>query len=294
MWRGDHVHVRGSAEPGAARRVECRGGRRRRHTTLLRPARRALPQARRRALRARTRRAGPGRDPCGQLGAVPRGVPRDPRREPGHRAPQHPAGRAGAPIRARGLRCARVLITDRDPGTLAEVVEHVVSIPDGYASLVDGADERELGLGRHERHLGGAVLHGRHDGCIEGRDALARQPHRQRVPHDGDPTLPVRRALHGDRPDVPRGRVLRRARDRLERWVPGDAAGLRPRGGGRPARARGDHRDTRGAHDARGDGGGAAGEPARRSRTFESSVTAGRRSRPTWCAARTRRSPVLA
>ena len=33
---------------------------------------------------------------------------------------------------------ARVLITDREPGSLVDVVEHVVSIPDGYASLLDG------------------------------------------------------------------------------------------------------------------------------------------------------------
>ncbi len=34
---------------------------------------------------------------------------------------------------------AKVLITDRDPGELAELVEHVVSIPDRYEALVDGA-----------------------------------------------------------------------------------------------------------------------------------------------------------
>src|SRR3990172_7164074 len=40
---------------------------------------------------------------------------------------------------------ARVLLTDRDPGGLADVVEHVVSIPDAYAALLEGADEAELG-----------------------------------------------------------------------------------------------------------------------------------------------------
>jgi long-chain acyl-CoA synthetase len=40
---------------------------------------------------------------------------------------------------------ARVLITDRDPGGLAEVVEHVVSIPDQYEALVAGGPEHELG-----------------------------------------------------------------------------------------------------------------------------------------------------
>jgi len=40
---------------------------------------------------------------------------------------------------------ARVLITDRDPGGLADVVEHVVSVPDQYEALVAGGPEQELG-----------------------------------------------------------------------------------------------------------------------------------------------------
>ena len=37
---------------------------------------------------------------------------------------------------------ARVLLTDREPGALAAVVEHVISIPDGYEALLDGRERR--------------------------------------------------------------------------------------------------------------------------------------------------------
>ncbi len=63
---------------------------------------------------------------------------------------------------------ARVLITDRDPGTLAEVVEHVVSIPDGYASLLDDADERELGVGVTGDSLAGLFYTGGTTGASKG------------------------------------------------------------------------------------------------------------------------------
>ena len=42
---------------------------------------------------------------------------------------------------------ARVLIVDRDPGELAEVVEHVVMIPDAYEALVGAGEAVELGVG---------------------------------------------------------------------------------------------------------------------------------------------------
>ena len=41
----------------------------------------------------------------------------------------------------------RVLITDRDPGTLARTVERVIRLPDEYETLLATAPEAELGVG---------------------------------------------------------------------------------------------------------------------------------------------------
>ena len=38
---------------------------------------------------------------------------------------------------------ARILVTDRDPGELAEVVERVVRIPEDYEALIEGAEEAD-------------------------------------------------------------------------------------------------------------------------------------------------------
>jgi len=62
----------------------------------------------------------------------------------------------------------KVLITDRDPGGLAEVVEHIVSIPDGYASLLDGAEERELGTDVTSDTLAGLFYTGGTTGVSKG------------------------------------------------------------------------------------------------------------------------------
>jgi long-chain acyl-CoA synthetase len=63
---------------------------------------------------------------------------------------------------------ARVLITDRDPGPLAEIVEHVVTIPDGYESLLDGAPEAELGAEVTNETLAGLFYTGGTTGASKG------------------------------------------------------------------------------------------------------------------------------
>ncbi len=63
---------------------------------------------------------------------------------------------------------ARVLLTDRDPGGLAGVVEHVVPMPQGYEELVTSAPERELGLGIGEGSLAGLFYTGGTTGASKG------------------------------------------------------------------------------------------------------------------------------
>lgn len=63
---------------------------------------------------------------------------------------------------------ARVLITDRDPSGLADVVEHVVSVPDGYEALLAGADERALGAEVTSETLAGLFYTGGTTGASKG------------------------------------------------------------------------------------------------------------------------------
>ncbi len=65
----------------------------------------------------------------------------------------------------------RVLITDRDPGALAGVVEHVVMIPEAYEALVASAGDTgkvELGEGVEENDLAGLFYTGGTTGKSKG------------------------------------------------------------------------------------------------------------------------------
>ncbi len=63
---------------------------------------------------------------------------------------------------------ARILICDRDPGTLRELVDAVVVIPDEYDALLDAADEAELGVGITEDTLAGLFYTGGTTGASKG------------------------------------------------------------------------------------------------------------------------------
>ncbi len=63
---------------------------------------------------------------------------------------------------------ARFLLTDRDPGKLADCVERVITIPDEYESLLAEADEVELGEGVEENDLAGLFYTGGTTGASKG------------------------------------------------------------------------------------------------------------------------------
>lgn len=63
---------------------------------------------------------------------------------------------------------ARVLITDRDPGRLGGLVEHVLGVPDRYESALAGADPRPLGEGVGEDDLAGLFYTGGTTGQSKG------------------------------------------------------------------------------------------------------------------------------
>ncbi|MBW2421604.1 MAG: long-chain-fatty-acid--CoA ligase [Deltaproteobacteria bacterium] len=63
---------------------------------------------------------------------------------------------------------ARVLLTDRDPSTFAAVVDHVVTLPDGYETLLDQASPAELGAGIDENSLAGLFYTGGTTGASKG------------------------------------------------------------------------------------------------------------------------------
>jgi len=62
----------------------------------------------------------------------------------------------------------RVLITDRDPGALAQTVERVISLPDDYETLLATAPEAELGVGLTEDTLAGLFYTGGTTGAAKG------------------------------------------------------------------------------------------------------------------------------
>lgn len=62
----------------------------------------------------------------------------------------------------------RVLITDRDPGALADVVERVIHIPDAYEALLAEAPEMELGVDVTEDTVAGLFYTGGTTGASKG------------------------------------------------------------------------------------------------------------------------------
>ncbi len=62
----------------------------------------------------------------------------------------------------------RVLITDRDPGGLADTVERVIRIPDAYEALLEEASETELGVGVTEDTVAGFFYTGGTTGASKG------------------------------------------------------------------------------------------------------------------------------
>ena len=63
---------------------------------------------------------------------------------------------------------ARILLTDRDPGALSDLVESVVMIPDEYDALLEEAEEAELGIGVTEDNLAGLFYTGGTTGASKG------------------------------------------------------------------------------------------------------------------------------
>jgi long-chain acyl-CoA synthetase len=63
---------------------------------------------------------------------------------------------------------ARALLTDRDPGTFANLVEHVISLPEGYETLLEAASPVELGVGIGEDSLAGLFYTGGTTGASKG------------------------------------------------------------------------------------------------------------------------------
>ncbi len=63
---------------------------------------------------------------------------------------------------------AKVLLTDRDPSNFQSMVEHVISMPEGYETLLDGADEAKLGIGVDENSLAGLFYTGGTTGSSKG------------------------------------------------------------------------------------------------------------------------------
>lgn len=98
---------------------------------------------------------------------------------------------------------ARVLLTDRDPGKLADCVERVITLPEEYESLLVAAHEAELGEGVDENDLAGLFYTGGTTGASKGvmlthRNLIANSFHfMAHVPHEKtDATLVMAPLFH--------------------------------------------------------------------------------------------------
>jgi long-chain acyl-CoA synthetase len=63
---------------------------------------------------------------------------------------------------------ARILLSDRDPGGLRDIVDTVVMIPDEFDALLEDAEEAELGVGITEDSLAGLFYTGGTTGASKG------------------------------------------------------------------------------------------------------------------------------
>lgn len=63
---------------------------------------------------------------------------------------------------------AKMLLSDREPGALREIVDTVVMIPDEYDALIEAAEEAELGAGVTEDSLAGLFYTGGTTGASKG------------------------------------------------------------------------------------------------------------------------------
>lgn len=98
---------------------------------------------------------------------------------------------------------AKVLLTDRDPGALADLVDIVISMPDEFDALIEAADAAELGVGVEEDDIAGLFYTGGTTGASKGvmlthRNLIANTFHFMNVaPHDeGSATLIMAPLFH--------------------------------------------------------------------------------------------------
>ena len=180
--------------------------------------------------RPRARRS--GRRPRPQLPPLRRAVPDRPGRRDGA-GPAEPAPHrrraALRPRRRRRDRPVRRAAGRRPPAVRAPRHRPRRGLRSAAGRRGRPARRRRVATRGRRRHARRPLLHRRHDGGVEGRDAVARQPRRQRLPPPGGVPLRGRDPLADRRPAVPRRRFDRRAGDGVARRPPRRAPGVRPR-----------------------------------------------------------------